>query len=107
MGFILAEQGPRVAMNKSFPRTQVLIQSVQRQVETLISRTEAYKMEVSKDWKTFTWSRISLLSHTAAGWKSACSQILRGVLESRIQIHPAHGQQTWMMYGTNTDLTKK
>ena len=75
-------------------------------MQTLIARTDAYKMEVSQDWKTFPWSRISLLSHPAAGWKSACSQILRGVLESRIQIHPAHGQQTWMMYGTNTDLTK-
>ena len=34
-----------------------------------------------------------------------CSQILRCVLEARIQTHPTIGQQHWMKYGTNTDLT--
>ena len=34
-----------------------------------------------------------------------CSQILRCVLESRIQIHPTIGLHKWRKYGTNTDLT--
>ena len=37
-------------MNKSFPRTQVLIQSVQRQVQTLTVRRDAYNMKVLQDW---------------------------------------------------------
>ena len=39
---------------------------MQRQVQTLIERKDAYDMEVSKDWKTFLWSRLTLLSNPAA-----------------------------------------
>ena len=52
--------------NNSFPRTQDLIQSVQRQVQTLIERTDAYNMQVSQDWETFRWSRVRLLSDPAS-----------------------------------------
>ena len=39
---------------------------VQRQVQTLIERKDAYNMQVSQDWKTFRWSRIALLGDPAA-----------------------------------------
>ena len=47
------EDSKRMAMNRRFPRTQYLMQSVQRQVKTLIERKYAYKMQVSQDWKHF------------------------------------------------------
>ena len=53
-------------MNKSFLRTTVLIQSVQRQVQTLIERKDAYTVQVSQDWKILRWSRTTLLSDPAA-----------------------------------------
>ena len=55
-----------MATNKSFPQTQVLIQTMQRQVQTLIERKDSYMMQVSQDWKTFRWSRTTLLSNPAA-----------------------------------------
>ena len=51
-----------MAMNKNFPRTEDLIQSAQRQVRTLIE----LKVQVSQDWRTFRWSRITLLGDPAA-----------------------------------------
>ena len=70
VGFILLsmdhEEFKRVTMNKSVPSTQVLIQSVQRQVHTLFERIDTYMMQVLQDWKTFRWSRITLLSDPAA-----------------------------------------
>ena len=64
MGFILwlskdHEEFKRVAMNKNFPKTQVLIQSVQRPVQTLIEPKDAYNIQVSQDRKTFLASRMS------------------------------------------------
>ena len=38
--------------------------------------------------------------------KFTCSWISHCVLESQIQIHLTVGQQNWMMYGTNMDLSK-
>ena len=60
------EEFKRVAMNKSFATTQVLVQSMQRQVQALIDRTDADNMQVFQDWKTFRWSRTKLLSDPAA-----------------------------------------
>ena len=45
------EEFKRVALNRSFPRTQVLTQSVQRQVQALMERKDAYNMQVLQDWK--------------------------------------------------------
>ena len=45
---------------------QDLIQSVQRQVKTLIERKDAYNMHTLQDWNTFQWSRLTLLSDPAA-----------------------------------------
>ena len=56
----------RMAMNRSFPRTQDFIQSVQRHVQTLIECKYAYNMQVSQDCKTHRWSRITLLSDPEA-----------------------------------------
>ena len=60
MGFTLAckeqEDFKRMAMNARLPRTQDLIQSVQRQVKTLIDQ----------DWNTIRWTRITILSDPAA-----------------------------------------
>ena len=53
-------------MDRSFPWTQDLIQSVQRQVKTLIERKDAYNVQVLQDWNMFRWSRISLLCDPAA-----------------------------------------
>ena len=55
-----------------------LIQSVQRQVKTLIDRKDAHNQQI--------------LNQNWSGWKFTC-QILFCVLESRIQIHPIIGQQ--------------
>ena len=75
------EDFKRMAMNKSFPRTQDLIQSVQPQVETLIERKDEYTLQVSQGWKTFRWSRITLLSDPAANLiqmkVQTCSQTLQ------------------------------
>ena len=60
------EEFKRVAMNKSCPRTHVLIQSVQRRVQTLIERKDVYNVQVLQDWRTFRRSRITLLSDPAA-----------------------------------------
>ena len=60
------EDFKRMAMNRSFPRTQDLILSVRRQVKTLIERTDAYNKQKLQDWNTFRWSRITLLSDPAA-----------------------------------------
>ena len=60
------EEFNQAAMNKHCARTQVLTQSVQRQVQTLIELKDAYKMQVLQDWRTFRWSRITLLSDPAA-----------------------------------------
>ena len=43
-----------------------LIQAVQRQVKTLIDRKDAHNKQILKDWNTFRWSRIMLLSDPAA-----------------------------------------
>ena len=43
-----------------------LTKSLQRQVQTLIERTDAYNMQPLQDWKTFRWSRNTLLSGPAA-----------------------------------------
>ena len=51
----------RVAMNKSFSRTQV-----QRQSQTLIERNDACNTHVLQDWSALRWSRITLLSDPAA-----------------------------------------
>ena len=56
------EDFKRMAMNKSFPTTQGVILSVQRQVKTLIDRKDAKNMQILQDWKTFRWSRITLLT---------------------------------------------
>ena len=79
----------RMAMNQSFPRTQDLIQSVQRQVKILIiSYASLARLEhISR-------SRIRLLVDPAA-------KLIR-----MSQIHPTTGKQNWRMYETNTDLTK-
>ena len=56
----------RTAMKNIFTTTQDLIQSVQRQMQSLIERKDAYNVQVSKDWKTFRWSRMTLLSDPEA-----------------------------------------
>ena len=70
MDFILAKQYhegfKRMTMNETFPRTQDSTQSAPRQVRTLIERKGAINMQVSQDWKTLRWSRITLLSNPAA-----------------------------------------
>ena len=43
-----------------------LRQAVQRQVKTLINRKDAHNKQILKDWNTFPWSRIMLLSDPAA-----------------------------------------
>ena len=104
------EEFNRVAVNKSFPRTLVFMESVQRQAQTLINRKDTYNMQVSQDWKTFRWSRITLLSDTATEWirmkVHVCSNNTLRVLESQIQIHPTIGQQSLMRCGTKTEWTK-
>ena len=70
-GYIRAEQGSRGVQTewrrtKSFPRTQEGIQSVQRLVLTLIERADAYNMKVLQHWKTFRWSRHTLLRDPAS-----------------------------------------
>ena len=35
-------------------------------MQTLIERKDAHSMQVSQDWKTFRWSRMTLLSNSAA-----------------------------------------
>ena len=55
-----------MAMNNSFPRTPLLILSVQRQVQTLTKRKDAHTVRVLQDWSTFRWSRMTLLSDPAA-----------------------------------------
>ena len=111
VGFIFADEDfNRTGMNNSFPRTHDFIQSVQRQVQTLIERKDAHNVQVSQDWKN-----ISLVKNYVAEKSRSkieqdesptCPQILHGVLESQIQIHPTIGQPIWTRYGTNTDLTK-
>ena len=51
---------------KRFTRTPDFMQSVQRQVQTLIEGTAAYNMQISQDWQTFRWSSITLLGDTAS-----------------------------------------
>ena len=51
----------RMAMNRSFPRTQDSIQSVQGQVKALIGCKDAYNMQIFQDWSTFRWPRITIL----------------------------------------------
>ena len=53
-------------MNQHFPSTQDLVHSVQRQVQPLIERKDAYNVQVLQDWNTLRWSRITLLSDPAA-----------------------------------------
>ena len=53
-------------MNFSFPKTQGLIQSEQRQVTTLIDCKDAYNMQILQDWNIFRWSIITLLRDRAA-----------------------------------------
>ena len=70
MGFILAKQGSRGKQTsgdeQKFPKERRFCTlSGQRQVQTLTERRDAYNMQVSQDWKTFRWSRITLLSDTA------------------------------------------
>ena len=114
VGFILLstdhEEFKRVTMNESFPSTQVLIQSVQRQVQTLFERIDTYMMQVLQDWKTFRWSRITLLDDPAAKLIrmkfhvfSDCTFVR---LRSRIQIHPMIGKQRRRTHGTNMDLSE-
>ena len=88
---------------------QFLIQSVQRQVQTLIER-----MRCTKNAGIAVLGKILLVTNYVAELSSSktdqdesptCSQILRCVLESRIQIHPTIGQQIWIKYRTNTELT--
>ena len=55
----------RVAMNKRFPRTRVVMQSVQRQVQTRFERKDAHNMQVLQDWRKFRLSRITLLKDPA------------------------------------------
>ena len=55
-----------MAMHESFRRTQVFIQSVQRQGKTLVERKDAYNVQILQDWNTFLWARITLLSDPAA-----------------------------------------
>ena len=55
-----------MAMSRSFPRTHDSIQSVQRKVQTLVERKDAYNMQIVHAWNTFRWSRITLLSDPAA-----------------------------------------
>ena len=54
-----------MAMNKSFPRTQDLTQSAQRQVQTLMERKDSHNRQVLQDWNTFRGSTITLLSDPA------------------------------------------
>ena len=56
----------RMAMNRNFQGRKDLIQCVQRQVKTLIDRTDAYSMQKVHGWKTFHWSRNTMLSDPAA-----------------------------------------
>ena len=63
---MIAKTSKRMAMHHRFPRSQDLIQSVQRQVKTLIVRNDAYNMYILQDWNTLRWSRLTLLSDPAA-----------------------------------------
>ena len=124
------EDFKRMAMNKSFPRTQDWIQSAQRQVKTLIDRQDAYNMQVLQDWNTFRWSRITLLSGPAAklfrmkdhvfsdstlcvgvsdpdpsNYWATCCWMFRLTVHRRSHHSNRIGQQNCKMYGTNMDLT--
>ena len=57
------ENFKRVAMNKSFPTTQALIQSVQQQVQAVVDSNISYNMKVRE---TLRLSSITLLNDTAA-----------------------------------------
>ena len=63
MDFIVSYKGSRRLQKDGdehkFPRTQYLIQSVQR-------HKDAYNMPILQDWNTFRWSRVALLSAPAA-----------------------------------------
>ena len=50
-------------MNKSFPTTQALIQSVQQQVQAVVDSNISYNMKVRE---TLRLSSITLLNDTAA-----------------------------------------
>ena len=50
-------------MNKSFPTTQALIQSVQQQVQAFVDSNISYNMKVRE---TLRLSSITLLNDTAA-----------------------------------------
>ena len=97
-------------MNESFPRIQDLIQSVQRQMQTMIQRKDVYNMQIWQDWNTFRWSRITLLNDSAAKLITmkvhvfSDSQLCVGV---SIQIHRIMEQQNWRILGTNMDLVDK
>ena len=70
-------------MNKRFSGTQDLTQSVQRQVNILIDRKDAYNMQILQDWSTFRWSRNTLcwvIQHQHwSRWQFTCSQMLHCV----------------------------
>ena len=111
VGFIFTDEDfKRTARNNSFPRTQDFTQSVQRQVQKLIERKDAHNMPVSQDWNniSFVKNYVAEKSRTRIEQDESptCPQILHGVLESQIQIHPTIGQPMRTRYGTNTDLTK-
>ena len=53
-------------MNKRFPETQALKQSVQPQVQAPVDNNNAYNMKDTQDWQTLRWSRITLLNDPAA-----------------------------------------
>ena len=100
------EDFKRMAMKKSFPRTQDLIQSVQRQVKTLVERKYAYNMQISQDCNTIRWSRVALLGYLGAKLIRMKVYVFSdSTLESRIQIPPTIGKQNWR-YGAKTDSSK-
>ena len=76
-------------------------------MQTLTERRDAYNMQVSQDWKTFRWSRITLLSDPAGKLIRtkvhvfSDSTLCVGVSNP----DPTIGLHKWRKYGTNTDLT--
>ena len=85
-------------MNKSFPKTQALIQSVQRQVQKLVDSNMVYNVKVTQDWHTLRWSRITWVNDPAATAK--CVGI------SNPDRSNNWGNKTWTKQGLNTDLSK-
>ena len=98
----------RTAMNKSLHRTQDLIQSERRQVNTLIECKDAYNMQMLQDWSPFRCSRITMLSDPAAKIdQDGSSRVLRFYIVCWSLASNNWALKILRMCGTDTDVKKK